>query len=454
MTATAETPTPTPPSGPPRQPTTDPGEQRSAIARLAMIVLAGVVAAVLTGVTKTVLVIVAIIVMIMLHELGHFMTAKWADMKVTEYFLGFGPRLWSVRRGETEYGVKAIPAGGYVKIIGMNNLEEVAPEDELRTYRQKPYWRRMSVAVAGSTVHFIIAFVLLYSLNLAYGAVKPELKVRSLSVIQGQSSPAQEAGFEKGDQIVSVDGRKFTSVDDLRTYIQRHAGEPITFVVNRSGALATLTPTPLNLATGIQIAAAEHPTTFALLQTADSCGFVGVEFDHTTEKPGTVSAAGKSASDFGHIASGTVGALGHLVTLQGVQGYANQLTGDSANAKSTCHTIATGAPGGGDNRFLSPIGLVRVANDAAKTGLADVLSLLVLINIFVGIFNMVPLLPLDGGHVAIATYEKIRSLLQGGKRYYADITKMMPIVYGVFLMLVFLGVSSLYLDIVRPVQLH
>ena len=419
-----------------------------------MIVLAGVVAAVLTGVTKTVLVIVAIIVMIMLHELGHFLTAKWAGMKVTEYYLGFGPRLWSVRRGETEYGVKAIPAGGYVKIIGMNNLEEVAPEDEARTYRQKPYWRRLSVAVAGSAVHFIIAFVLLYALNLGYGAVKSELKVRSLTTIQGQASPAQQAGLENGDQIVSVDGRKFTSVDNLRTYIQRRPGVPMTFIVQRAGGPVTVTPTPLNLSSGIQIADPEHPDQFAPLQTADSCGFIGVEFDHTTEKPGPIGSVARSASDFGHIASGTVGALGHLVTFQGVQGYANQLTGDSASPKSTCHTIATGVPSGSDNRFLSPIGLVRVANDAAKTGMADVLGLLVLINIFVGIFNMVPLLPLDGGHVLIATYEKIRSMAQGGKRYYADITKMMPIVYGVFLILVFLGVSSLYLDIVKPIQLH
>src|SRR2546421_10982618 len=105
-----------------------------------MIIGAGVLAAAITGVTKTVAVVIAIVVMIMLHELGHFATAKWAGMKVTEYFLGFGPRLWSIRRGETEYGVKAIPAGGYVKIIGMTNLEEVDPADEPRTYRQKPFW--------------------------------------------------------------------------------------------------------------------------------------------------------------------------------------------------------------------------------------------------------------------------------------------------------------------------
>ena len=96
----------------------------------------------------------------MLHELGHFATAKWAGMKVTEYFVGFGPRLWSVRRGETEYGVKAIPAGGYVRIPGFTSTEEVAPEDEPRAYRQQPFHQRIIVASAGSAMHFLIAFVL------------------------------------------------------------------------------------------------------------------------------------------------------------------------------------------------------------------------------------------------------------------------------------------------------
>ena len=133
-------------------PLTDPAEQRRAVARLLLVVGAGVAAAVFTGTTGTLAVVLAIVIMIMLHELGHFATAKWGNMKVTEYFLGFGPRLWSIRRGETEYGVKAIPAGGYVKIIGMSNLDVVDPADEERTYRAKPYRHRLGVAVAGSTM--------------------------------------------------------------------------------------------------------------------------------------------------------------------------------------------------------------------------------------------------------------------------------------------------------------
>src|SRR5687768_18508845 len=97
--------------------------------------------------------------MIFLHELGHYLTAKWAGMKVTEFFVGFGPRIWSFRRGETEYGVKVLPLGGYCRIIGMNNLEPIAPEDEARTYRQQPFPQRLAVAVAGSFMHAVMAFM-------------------------------------------------------------------------------------------------------------------------------------------------------------------------------------------------------------------------------------------------------------------------------------------------------
>ena len=236
----------------PHAPVMEPNEQRSALVRLALILVAAIVAATVTGVTKTVAVVLAIIVMIMLHELGHFLMAKSADMKVTEFFLGFGPRLWSVRKGETEYGVKAIPAGGYVKIIGMHNLEEVPPEDEPRTYRQKPVWRRLSVAVAGSTMHFLIAIVLLFTLVSFVGLVRydrPTLRVGEITKFTSGQSPAQRSGFRLGDKIVSVDGQAIGNWDDIPPYIRSHAGKQLTFVVERDGQQVTLTPTPVDLRT-------------------------------------------------------------------------------------------------------------------------------------------------------------------------------------------------------------
>ena len=237
---------------PGREPGPEPtrGERRAALIRLALIVLAGVAAAVVTGTTSTVAVVAAIIVMIMLHELGHFVTAKWAGMKVTEYFLGFGPRLWSVRKGETEYGVKAIPAGGYVKIIGMSNLEKVDPADEDRTYRQKSYGRRLSVAVAGSAVHFILAFLLLFGLFAVVGVPEydREFTVGQISRLRSGPSPAEEAGFRVGDTVLAVDGRPL-GWDDVPAYIRSRPGQPVTFDVERDGERLQLTATPVDLST-------------------------------------------------------------------------------------------------------------------------------------------------------------------------------------------------------------
>ncbi|MGH9286410.1 MAG: site-2 protease family protein, partial [Acidimicrobiales bacterium] len=157
------------------------------------LVLAGVATLALARprLAGTIGVLLAIIGMIMLHELGHFVMAKRAGMKVTEFFLGFGPRLWSFRRGETEYGVKAIPAGGYVRIIGMSNVEEIDPADEERTYRSKAYRHRLGVAVAGSTMHFNIAAGLLFLLYAAVGEPSARPVVEQIV----KDSPAQHSDF-------------------------------------------------------------------------------------------------------------------------------------------------------------------------------------------------------------------------------------------------------------------
>jgi RIP metalloprotease RseP len=146
------------------------------------------------------LVIVALIAMVLIHELGHFATAKWSGMKVTEYFVGFGPRLWSVRKGETEYGVKAIPAGGYVRIIGMSSAEEIHPSDEARAYRNQPFGKRIIVASAGSAMHFLMAFVLAFlALTLIGRSDSSVIDVQKYLVLDGGAqTPAQTAGIQPG----------------------------------------------------------------------------------------------------------------------------------------------------------------------------------------------------------------------------------------------------------------
>src|SRR3954452_11506958 len=171
------------------------GDNRERLVRLAYFVVVVFILAIVTGFSPFLGVIAALIAIVMLHEFGHFVTAKWSGMKVTEYFFGFGPRLWSIRKGETEYGIKAIPVGGYVKILGMHNLEKVDPADEPRTYRQQSFPRRLSVAVAGSAMHFLLAFLLLVVMWTAVGVPRPTLAIGEISKEKGSESPAQRAGF-------------------------------------------------------------------------------------------------------------------------------------------------------------------------------------------------------------------------------------------------------------------
>jgi membrane-associated protease RseP (regulator of RpoE activity) len=416
-------------------PLTDPAEQRRAIARLLVVVGAGVAAAVLTGTTGTLVVVLAIVIMIMLHELGHFATAKWGNMKVTEYFLGFGPRLWSIHRGETEYGVKAIPAGGYVKIIGMSNLEEVDPADEPRTYRQQPFGRRLSVALAGSAVHFILAFLILWVLFSFVGVPNGnKVAVGGFSTIEGTASPARQAGLQPGDVFVSVDGRTLSSPDQLVSYIQAHAGQSVTVVVNRHGDLQTIRVTPIDERT-VKVQGQPAPPS-----SSTPYGIIGVQLTSPVQTTNPVAAIGRSTTDLGRFSWETLAALGSVFSPHGISNYTHQVTSPTGNQSQQA---SSNSP-----RFESPIGIVRLASQASHAGLREVLTLLFSINVFVGLFNLFPMLPLDGGHVAIAVYERARS--RRGRRYHVDVAKLLPATYLVFLVLVVLGVTALYMDVTHP----
>jgi membrane-associated protease RseP (regulator of RpoE activity) len=417
---------------------TDPAEQRRAVVRLLLVVGAGVAAAVLTGTTGTLAVVLAIVIMIMLHELGHFATAKWGHMKVTEYFLGFGPRLWSIHRGETEYGVKAIPAGGYVKIIGMSNLEEVDPADEPRTYRQQPFGRRLSVAVAGSAVHFILAFLILWVLFSFVGVPNGnKVAVGGFSTIAGTASPAKQAGLQPGDVFVSVDGRALSSPDQLVSYIQSHAGQPVTVVVNRHGDTQTVRVTPIDERTvKVQGQPAPPPS-------PSPYGIIGVQLTAPVQTTNPIAAVGRSTTDLGRFSWDTLKALGSVFSPHGISNYTHQVTSPTANTGNQSQQSASNSP-----RLESPIGIVRLASQASHAGLRDVLTLLFSINVFVGLFNLFPMLPLDGGHVAIAVYEQARS--RRGRRYHVDVAKLLPATYLVFLVLVVLGVTAIYMDVTHP----
>lgn len=409
MSQTDQHPSPAP------QPGFDASTPRRVMGLLA-VVAAVVVVSVATGSFPAVAFVFALIASIMLHEGGHYFAAKASGVKVTEYFLGFGPRLWSIRKGETEYGVKALPLGGYVKVVGMNNMEKgVDPEDEPRTYRQAPFRKQVLITFAGVAMQFVLAFLLLLFVWTTIGVPdKPTLTIGSISKLKSGPSPALDAGFKVGDRIVSMDGRTVSSWDELPTYIKSHPGRPITFVVNRKGERVTLVATPAD----------SNPE-------GESVGFIGIGSKIDNERTDPVTAAGRSASGLSRLTVESVKALGHFFSPNQLSDFGGQLTGSKKSS---------------NDRPVSVVGVVRIAD---KAGLFDFIGLLVTINVFIGIFNLVPLIPLDGGHIAIAAYERIRS--RKGRRYHADVQKLLPLAAAVVVLLGFIMVTTVWMDIVNPI---
>lgn len=400
-----------------------------------------------TGVYGLVMVL-GIVVMITLHELGHFVMAKRAGMKVTEFFLGFGPRIWSIRRGETEYGLKLIPAGAYVKIIGMHDIEDVDPADESRTYRQQPFWQRFGVAVAGSTVHFLLAIGLIYILLVGVGLpggeiVQSEADWRVGTVTEG--SAAEAAKLQDDDDIVAIDGRAVSTFDDLRAIVAPNPGEDVVLRVVRDGE--TL----------------EIPVTLGENPDDPSLGFLGVgQGVRADDRLSVVEGIPASVDQFGAVAVESLKGLGKIFTPDGISSYSRQVRDardePTAAEPSDPRAQASSADEEDPNetRLLSLLGVFRIGVDAGEAGgAASLVLLFVFINVFIGLFNLVPLLPFDGGHVSIAIYEKVQEWRRReGRRYLADVAKLIPMTYAVVIVLGLIFVSSLYLDLVNPAQVN
>jgi membrane-associated protease RseP (regulator of RpoE activity) len=368
--------------------------------------------------------IFAFIVMIMLHEFGHFIMAKRAGMKVTEFFVGFGPRLWSVQRGETEYGIKAIPLGGYCKVIGMTNLEEVAPEDEPRAYRAKRWGPKVVMAAAGPAVHFIIAIVLMFCVLFFAGDYRNQHQTTTLEKVE---QGAMLAGLQRGDQIVAIDGTKVRGWSQVSALItgpdgqKRVAGDTVAFVVQRGERV-------LDFEVTLHPSADEGPKRIV----------AGVVSRVIVPKPGLVASVVAAPRQVGEVGWESVKALGSMFSPSGISNYFRILSGDES--KNTDQS----------KRFVSPVGFGQLANNAVKSGWVTAFGLLIAINIFVGLFNLLPLLPFDGGHIAVATYEQIASRIRR-RRVQVDMAKLMPLTVGVLAVLAFIFLSSLFLDITHPV---
>ncbi|MFZ4516799.1 MAG: site-2 protease family protein [Microthrixaceae bacterium] len=493
------------------------GTRAGRIARVA--VLVGLV--VLLGVTRglpILIVILAILVMIFLHELGHYIAAKRAGMKVTEFFIGFGPRIFSFRRGETEFGLKAVPAGAYVKIIGMSNLEEVDPEDEARTYRQAPYRSRASVAVAGSAMHFALALVLLLVQFALIGRPDGD-KWLIKDVTPG--SAAQAAGVRSGDRIVSFDGAPVESFQDFRDAISGVEPGRATVVVERGGRTETLQVdlsqrlkvvgtigedldlidsgsgvlvggvadtgqaagaglsegervTAVNgqkvadleaaraalarsvggvvvLTTEGADATAEHRVDLGSAVAANPpAAFFGVGRSPVLVTDSVPAAAVRSVSEFGRVVGlATVGMARFLWPPNMIDFVTSTVSGDQ-DAASRPTAAEDTAPA---DRPISIVGIVLAGSELTSQNLSNLIGFLAGLNIVIGVFNLIPLLPFDGGHLVIASYEKAQEMRRRSRqRYLADVSRMLPVAYGVVMVLVVVSLLALYLDVTRGVS--
>ncbi len=425
-----------PEAAPSPSPVAAPGSGRQ-LARLAVAVVLITAIFLAVGLGDLLLFIAILIVIVMLHELGHFATAKWAGMKVTEYFVGFGPRLWSMRRGETEYGIKALPLGGYVRITGFTVLEDVPDEDEPRAYRQQPFWKRIIVASAGSAMHFLIALVLALIVAFSFGTFSNNAQVLSLDHWVGVAqTPAQQAGLQAGDQIVSVDHKAISSVNALIHKVEHSTGHELTLGIERGGTTRYVDVTPRN-GQGVRLSGKDG---VALKHR----GYIGVGLEPATKSLGPWSALVNASDTVGDDTSSEVSGIVTTFSPSGLSSVLHQVTSSKAATEAVKHP-------GSQARPVSLVGIASLGVQAQQAGLESLLELLILINIVFGLINMLPMLPLDGGHVAVAAYEWIRT--KKHQAYYrADITKLMPValVFAAFLAVFVL--SGLFLDITHPLQ--
>jgi membrane-associated protease RseP (regulator of RpoE activity) len=371
--------------------------------------------------------VVALLLSVMVHEFGHYITARKFGMWVSEFFVGFGKRIWSVQRGETEFGVKAIPAGGYCKIEGMAPNDEMPEGEEHRAFYKASSGKKLIVLGAGSFLHFVLGFLLLFTLFAGIGT-NQVLPVISEVV---PNSAAQAAGIQAGDEILAINGKQVREWYKDVEVIRQSQGAELTLQIDRDGQ-------QLTVVTNARLTDVDGTQRYVL----------GIINDVGLKRTGLLLSVKNSALVTKEFLVESVRSLGKLpekipalwgATVRGEERDANGLVG--------------------------VVGVARVSGEAVGSDkldpmerLATFVLIVASLNIFVGIFNLLPILPLDGGHMAVAIADEIRAFfarLRGRPRPAPiDVTVLTPVTMVVFVVLATLTLLLLVADVINPVILN
>ena len=372
--------------------------------------------------------IFALLFSVMVHEFGHYLTARKFGMRVSEFFLGFGTRIWSRQRGETEFGIKAIPAGGYCRIEGMTPDDEMAIGEEDRAFYRASSGKKLIVLGAGSFLHFALGYLLLLLLLAGVGVNQVLPVIDTVA----PNSAAAAAGFQKGDEIVAINGDRNTDWQSQLNKIRNSKGADLTFIINRGGS-------------EIEITAAPRMTN---IDDGTSRYVLGIINKFGTKRIGLFKSVTSSAQLTWNLTTTSAKSLVQLPTK--IPALWGQTFGGEKRDQ---------------NGLVGVVGVARVSGQAASSGsltaserLGTFILIVASLNIFVGLFNLLPILPLDGGHMAVAIADEIRALfarLRGKARPAAiDVKVLTPITAVVFVVLAALTVLLLIADIFNPISLN
>lgn len=369
----------------------------------------------MSGTLAIVVFFTGLLFVILIHEAGHYLVARAFGFKVEEYFVGFGPKIWSFTRKDIEYGVKALPLGGYVKIAGMNPYEPVAPQDRARSYGAKPIWQRALVILSGPGSHFIVAAVLFASWLFFFG--DPRTPTPYISTVEttlnGHAGPAASAGLRPGDRIVGVGDIVDPTREELLRYTTSHVGEVVAFTIERDGRTFVADMIPERETIG-----------------GESIGRIGIVLGPA--KRGPIAAVTGGVGEVGRAASES---LHQITRVFGPSGIGRVFT-----------LLFTDARRGAQD----PTSVVGIGQAVGQTGSAGdwgaVLYFLAFVTVFIGLVNLAPLPPFDGGHLAVLLLEKIR-----GKQL--DMRKLIPVSAVVMSFFIVFVLATILLDLTKPIDL-